>query len=384
MKLTNAPMKILFDRWAAGMGRRRATGAIAVVLVVWMAGTAPRAAWGQAQDKVTLFPSPSTVGAAPSISGRVVSVSPAVVDIEGANGETQKLSIETIREVQFGAEPQALRSARAMLLRGRGTDARDEVGKIEAADLDGAEPLVLAEVEFVKAAAAGRSVLDAGGDLAGAVKVVTDYLAKHPKSHHVFQVQELLGDLQARAGRPDEAIAAYSNLDSGPPALKVRAATAKAAMLLAQKKTDAALAEYDSAITLAAADPASQPQKRFAELGKAKCLSLQGKHDAAIAMGLQIIKASNPEEKELLSRAYNVLGGAYRAVGGKDQDALISYLTVDLVYNTEPDSHAEALFYLSELWDRGSNPERAREAKQNLKSAYPASRWAEGLEAAKS
>ena len=165
MKLTNAPMKILFDRWAAGMGRRRATGAIAVVLVVWMAGTAPRAAWGQAQDKVTLFPSPSTVGAAPSISGRVVSVSPAVVDIEGANGETQKLSIETIREVQFGAEPQALRSARAMLLRGRGADARDEVGKIEAADLDGAEPLVLAEVEFVKAAAAGRSVLDAGGDL---------------------------------------------------------------------------------------------------------------------------------------------------------------------------------------------------------------------------
>ena len=99
---------------------------------------------------------------------------------------------------------------------------------------------------------------------------------------------------------------------------------------------------------------------------------------------LQIIKDSEPEDKELLGRAYNILGVAYRAMGGKEQDALIQFLTVDLVYNTGPDSHAEALFNLGELWDKGSNPERAREARQNLKAAYPTSPWAAKLEASKS
>lgn len=334
-------------------------------------------AFGQAADRVNLF-------GGQSVSGKIISVSPVGVDVENSDGDTQKVAIETVREVQFGAEPQSLKNARGMLLRGRGADARDEVAKIEAEELDGAAPLVLAEVDFVKAAAAAQAVLGTGGDLAGAAKIVADYLAKHPKSHHFFQMQELLGDLQARAGKPAEALAAYQQLDNGPPALKVRAASAKAAMLLAQGKADEALAEYDAAIKLAGNEKASEPQKRLAELGKAQCLSSKGKHDTAIETVLQIIKNSSPEDKELLSRAYNVLGGAYRGMGGREQDALIQYLTVDLVYNTLPESHAEALFNLGELWEKGSNPERAREARQNLKAAYPASPWAAKLDTPKS
>jgi tetratricopeptide (TPR) repeat protein len=242
---------------------------------------------------------------------------------------------------------------------------------------------VLAEFDFVKAAAAGRAALEAGGDLAGAAKTVSAYLAKHPKSHHLFQVQELLGDIHARAGRPEDAVAAYKLLDDGPPALKVRAAAAKAGMLLTQGKADEALAEYEIAIGLAGNEKTSLPQKLAAGLGKAKCLSVQGKHDEAIGMASQIIKDSNPEEKELLSRAYNVLGSAYRAMGGKEQDALIQFLTVDLVYNTLPESHAEALFNLGELWEKGNSPERAGEARQSLKTLYSNSPWAAKLEASK-
>jgi len=365
----------------AGVGWRRSIREQVLACLLTGAGVlaivSPGTARGQAADRVNLL-------GGTSVSGKIVSVSPVGVDVENSDGDAQKVLIETIREVQFGAEPQSLKNARAMLLRGRGADARDEVGKIEADELDGAEPLVLAEVDFVRAAAAAQAVLDAGGDLAATAKTVADYLAKHPKSHHFFQMQELLGDLYARAGKPAEAVAAYQQLDSGPPALKVRAASAKAAMLLAQGKPAEAMAEYDAAIKLAGSEKASQPQKRSAELGKAKCLSLQGKQDAAIEMVLQIIKDSSPEEKELLSRAYNVLGTAYRAMGGREQDALIQFLTVDLVYNTLPESHAEALFNLGELWDKGSNPERAREARQNLKAAYPASPWAAKLDASKS
>jgi len=338
-----------------------------------LAGTA----WGQAADRVKLL-------SGASIAGKIIDVSPGGIDVESSDGTPQKVAIETVREVQFGGEPQSLRNARAMLLRGRAADARDLVGKIETDELDGAEPLVLAEVDFVKAAAAGQAMLDAGNDLTGAATMVADYLTKHPSSHHYFRMQELLGDLCARSGQPELAMAAYQRLVGGPPALQLRAALAKAAMLLAQGKTDDALSEYEAAIALAGNEKTSQTQKRSAEVGKARCLSLQGGHDAAIEMLKQIINDTNPEEKELLSRAYNVLGATYRAMDGREQDALIQFLMVDLVYNTLPETHAEALFNLAELWDKGSKPERAREARENLKAAYPASPWTSRLDPSKS
>ena len=354
-------------------GRSHLTWAGAALLIAcFLQGLAS----GQAPDRVMVI-------GGPAVAGAVVSVSPAGVDIENSEGQTQSIGVETIREVQFGAEPQSVKNARSMLLRGRGADARDEVAKIGADELADAEPLVLAEVDYVTAAAAGRAALEAGGDVGGAIKAVAGYLAKHAKSHHFFEMQELAGDLAARAGKPTEALAAYEQLAAGPPALKVRAAAAKAGLLLGQGKVEEALKEYEAAVALAGNDKATQPQKRTAELGRAKCLALSGKHDAAVAAVQQIIDAADPEEKELLSRAYGVLGAAYRGMGGREQDALIQYLTIDLVYNTLPETHAEALFNLAELWAKGGRQDRSREAQQNLKEVYPASPWAAKLGAAK-
>ena len=87
----------------------------------------------------------------------------------------------------------------------------------------------------------------------------------------------------------------------------------------------------------------------------------------------------DPEDKSFLSRAYVVLGELYRAVQGREQEALVAYLTVDLVYNVAPESHAEALFYLSNLWAVARQEERSRQAGQILKEAYPQSEWAKKL-----
>jgi len=328
----------------------------------------------QAPDRVV-----STEG---TVTGKVVAVSTEGVEVEERGGETRKIPIDQIRDVQFGGEPQSLRAARSMLARGRAADAVDEVAKVQAADLDGAEPLVLEELEFVKAAAAGRAALAAGADPKDAGRMVGEFLAKHPQSHHFYDVQQLLGDLLVRAGKPDLAIAAYATLAKGPAALKVRSAAAKAGMLFEQQKFAEAMAEYDAALAIDAGDDASAEQKRGVELGKARCLAQLGKNADAVALVQGIIKRADPEEKELLGRAYNVLGGAYRAAGDKDQDALISFLTVDLVYNGSPESHAEALANLAELWEKGKNPERAREVRKLLQESYPASPWAKKVAAA--
>jgi len=99
-----------------------------------------------------------------SLTGKVVATSADSVDLEERSGETRKIPIDQVRDVQFGGEPQSLRAARSLLARGRAADAVEEVAKIDAAELDGAEPVLLDEVDFVKAAAAGRAALAAGAD----------------------------------------------------------------------------------------------------------------------------------------------------------------------------------------------------------------------------
>ena len=251
------------------------------IVVAGAAALAPAVVHAQAADRVL-----TTEG---TVSGKVVSVSASDVDVEDRNGETKKISIDKVREVQFGGEPQSLRSARSMLSRGRAAEAIEELGKIQPDELDGAEQLLLDEMEFAKAAAAGRAAIASGGDPKAPGKLVVDFLAKHPKSHHFYEMKELLGDLLARAGDSSGALAAYSEVAKGPAALKVRAASAKARMLFDQQKFEDAMKEYDSAIKIDASDDASAAQKRAAELGKARCLSQLGKNDDAVTLVQGII-----------------------------------------------------------------------------------------------
>ena len=96
-----------------------------------------------------------------------------------------------------------------------------------------------------------------------------------------------------------------------------------------------------------------------------------------------MLKDADPGDSESLARIFGVLGDAQRAIGDKDRDAIISFLTIDMVHNLLPEEHAEALFNLVELWDKTNNPERAREARQDLETTYPDSPWTKKLRAAK-
>lgn len=308
-----------------------------------------------------------------AVSGEIVAVSPLGVEV----GD-RKIPIERIANVEFDNEPPAVKAARRGIIKEDVRLADGEVKKITADEVEGAEQVIRDEVTFVKAATEGFKGLQAGGAQLGAgEKAVRDYLAKHgSSSHHAFFMHDLNGRILARSGKFDEATKAYVPFDRGPPAYQVRGRAARGGLLFEQGKFAEAMAEY-SAATKTSTDPkddASARQKREAELGVARCLARMSKTQEAIAMVQGILKNSDPEESDLLGRGFNVLGDAYRAAG-KDQDALISYLTVDLVYNSSPQNREEALFNLAELWDRGKYAERAREAREQLQSSYPNSPW---------
>lgn len=343
-----------------------------VVLVALL----PIAAHAQAPDRVRLTNKTE-------ITGEIVGVSPGDVDIRKQGVEdVTKLPIDQVSVVSFGGEPEALRTARNLLLRQDAAAALEELGKIEQAELDGAADNVLTEVAFVKAAATGRRAAVTGVDIAGGEKGLREFLQKHPRSHHVFHANEILGDLLVRAGRFDDAAAAYAALEKGPPSYRVRAAMAKAGSFYEQKKFAEADREYEAAgrIQTDPADQASGRQKREAQAGRARCLSRQGKAADAVKLLEEVVRGAAPDDDALLGMAYVALGDAYRAAG-KDQDALIAFLTVDLVYNKAPEQHSEALYNLVQLWQKTQNPERAREAKQSLETVYPDSRWTKALDA---
>lgn len=345
---------------------------MAALVAAWLAGQAGAEVPGR------LF-----LGSGPTISGNIVAVSPLGVEIE-VRGEQQTVPIERIREVSFTAEPQSIKAARVAIMRGQAAQAIDDLDKLEPAEMEGAEQLIVDELEFLKAAAIGGQAAASGENLVAGEKAIRDYLSKHAQSHHVFPMQELLAKLLARSGKFADAAAALAPLDRGPPAYRVRATVGRGELLYDQKKYEEALREFAAAgqITTDPKDTASTAQKRGAEFGSARCLARQGKGADAVASVERIVGETDPEDVEILGLAYNVLGDAWRSVG-KNQDAIIAYLTVSLVYNSVGETRAEALYNLAQLWDLAKYPQRAEEARQELVSAYPDSPWARKLSAGK-
>ena len=298
--------------------------------------------------------------------------------IEDREGTQRLVSVAEIIDVQFEGEPQELRTARNLLARGRGGDALAELAKIDADTVGQLTDLMKADQAFLAAAStAETALLDSGNGprLREAGREVLAFATAHPQSFRYYRTRELIGDLLAASGDTAKASEYYDQLAAGPAAMKIRAATARGRMLLAAGDHAGAVAAFEQATAIDATDPASLEQKRLASLGKARGLGARGKGAEAIAVVNQLLDGANPEDAELLGPAYNALGDAHRAAG-RLQDAALAYLTVDLVYNTNPAAHAEALAKLAAVWDEIGQPERGREARTALQATYPETSWA--------
>ena len=312
-------------------------------------------------------------------------LTPNAVAVTTESGSTTRVGVEEIRFVRFADEPDSLSNARSLLLRRSGADAAEEIAKITEADRAAATTPVIADIAYVKAAAAGYAAMASGADLDAAAQALRDFVASNPRSHNLYAANEALGGVLARAGRYAEAGAASGELSKGPPALAARAAVLKAELLTAQGKPGDAMREYEAAAAVATKVPgdAGRRARQAAELGRARCLVLLGKPADAIATCRTVIGGCRPDDADLLSRAFLVLGTAQLASGSMDHDAAVSLLTVDLVHNAVPDDRAEALDHLIGLWERANHPERAREARQALEATFPDSPWTQKLRADK-
>ncbi len=327
----------------------------------------PAVALAQLEDQIY------TSGGAPT-RGTITAMSPTKVTIDTTGG-TRELTVNEIRKINYGGEPGELKSARDAAARGQLEDALESLNKLNPADAP--RDVIKQDIEYYKGYCQGKLAMTGGGDKAAAATNLLNFVKANSGSYHFFEAAELLGDLALGLQSYDAAVKYYGSLANAPwPEYQMKSAVLVASALRAQDNFAGALAKYDEVLGMGLDTAEATEQKLLAQAGKALCLAETGKPEDGIAIVEKVIADNDPQQSPILfGRAYNALGACYRKQG-KTKDALLAYLHTELMFNSEPETNAEALYHLSELWASVNRSDRAVRARGLLKDRYSGSAWA--------
>lgn len=308
------------------------------------------------------------------VGGEIKGTTVAKVAI-ATKGQNQTVNVNEIRLVTFADEPQELRQGRARATGGKFEDALSLLKRVNPAGVE--RDIVKRDLQFYLAYCAGKLALSSGGDKAKANDSMMAFVRAAPKSHHFFSAAELLGDLAVGQGDYASAVKFYSAIASKAPwpDYKMRASLAESRALVAQGKYAEAEAKFETIAGAPGDTPEANRQKLLAQAGKARCMAETGSVEDAIEMLETIIADNEPTDAELFGRTYNALGDCYQKAD-QPKEALMAYLHVDVLFYSEPEIHAEALFHLSNLWESTKKPDRAAASRTMLERRYGGSGWA--------
>jgi tetratricopeptide (TPR) repeat protein len=291
-------------------------------------------------------------------------------------GKQETVPTYEIESIRLAGEPAQLNLIRNQANNGAYENALKSLDKINADTLED-KPEVKAEVQFLRVYCHGRLALGGSGDVKEAGKQLKAFIDANPNSYHFYPANELAGDMLVQLGNYEAATTFYHKLAEAPAnAYKIRAGIDTGRAKLAEKKYPDALKEFETALELAEKDKAPEAQKLSAMLGKASCLAQTGKPEEGVKLAETVISKLPTEEADLHSWGYVVLGNCYRQMPNHAKQALLAYLHVDVLYFSNPQWHAEALWNLASLWQELKKIDRATQSSALLKERYPNSPWA--------
>ncbi len=340
------------------------TGLLTALSIAWIAG----GSFAVAEDDQVSMKRGSAV------RGKIGQVSPSQIEIS-VNGANKRLNTNEIRVINFGDEPTELRRGRARAVAGKYDAALGDLKRVDAASIS--RPMVKRDLQFYLALCEGRLSLESGSGKTQATEAMLEFVRAVANSNHFFQAADLLGDLAVAQGDYENAVKYYGAISSKAPWLdyRLRAEVSEADALVKQERFVDAQKKYESIESQKADTPEVERLKLLAQVGRGRCLAETASAEEGIKVIEQLILEHEATDTELFGRAYNALGDCLQTAD-KPKDALMAYLHVDVLFYGDSETHAEALYHLSKLWQTAKNQDRAAAAKNLLQQRYAGSVWA--------
>lgn len=320
-----------------------------------------------AQDRDRVFP---FKGAA--VTGKIVERTRDKVVIE-VRGNNQNFPSNEIQRVIWDGEPPQLSRTKDLISQGQLDQAVEEFKKVDAPSLKSDE--MKQDYQFYRGLLAAQLALRGKGDANNAGKLLLAFVKENPTSHHFYTATEMLGNLALATGAAEQASKYFGALANASfPEFKVKGSFLQGKAMLLQKQTAEAKAKFATVLDAKLNDAVTLKFQKLAKIATIKCDAADGKSDEAIQQLEKIVDEGDSTDAELFSELFNTLGSVFLA-SGKLDDASFAYLKTDLLYSSQPDAHAEALYNLSQIWPKLGDAQRAAEAKAKLGKLYPTSPW---------
>lgn len=335
-----------------------------LAVVALFAALAPSTAWAQL-DKVYNAKGVPT-------EGTITAMSPEKVTLDKA-GSPLEFNVNEIQKIAYGDDPPELQKARDAILAGQLEQASTTLKVLNPANA--ARDVVKQDIGYFKAFCDAKLALAGNGNAATAETALFEWFRANLGSYHIYEASEVLGDLSMAQGKFEDASKRYAFLGKAPwPAYKLKANVYEARALALQKKYPEAMEKYDAILASGETNADANKQKMFATVGRAVCLAETGKAEEGIQVLEKVIRDNDAKETALFARTYNAMGTCYLKLN-RPKDALLAYLRVELLFNSDNEAHAEALHHLTKLWTEVGKADRALAARTLLKERYAGSIW---------
>ena len=312
-----------------------------------------------------------------SVRGTIKNVTSTEVTLE-AVGQSTAVPVTDIAAVRWDGEPPQLNITRTRESNGDLEFALQSYREIMG-QADASQNNLKTDLEFLIARTLARQAIADPSKKDPAIKALNEFVSSHSDFFRYYDALQWLGRVEAATGNFEAAKTAYGRVATAPlPALKMAAQNSLARVKLKQDDLAGALADFDAVLAQQGNDAATSRQHFSAKLGRAIVLQRQGKQEDALKSLDEVIQQASPDDTAVQAEAFARRGESLEA-SGKEKDALLSYLHVDILVPGEPEPHAEALYHLTQLWAAAGQAERSADARRRLTEEYPESEWAKKL-----
>ena len=317
-------------------------------------------------------------GAKAALRGEISGSTRTELTLKSPNRPDVKIPANEIVRVRFGGEKPQLLQVRSAESTGSYRKALE--GYLSAArEVSAAQANLKTDLEFLIARTTAKLAAEEPALAADAAKKLDEFLKAHPENFRYYEAVLLLGNVHLAGKNGAAARAAFQQLSQAPwDDYRLAARNAAGRLLLAEDKVDEALREFEAVLASTSSEKVSAAARHEASMGKATCLERKKDFAQAAQVYEQILEDAVEEDTALQAEVSVRLGSCLQAAG-KTREAILAYLRVDLLFSKEQRWRPEALYHLSQLWERDSKPDRAAAAATALQTDYPNSDWAKKL-----